>query len=144
MSHTATSYVYFLGGWVGWRGFSLSARVSTSETDGTYRSLLEEPGAIDAPVDSSSERGTKSEHTGTGFARNNTGPSTQHLDGGGSEGHSSPTDPFVYDLYQGPLDLGGWSCTDDDMDEYLDVLARSTGEPPVGDAGINAGPDYHV
>ena len=39
-----------------------------------------------------------SEHTGIGFARNNTGPSAQHLDGGGSEGRSSPFDPFVYDL----------------------------------------------
>ena len=35
--------------------------------------------AADAPVDSSSERGAKSEHTGTGFARNNTDPSNQHL-----------------------------------------------------------------
>ena len=29
VSHTATSCVYFLGGWVGWRGFSLPARVSS-------------------------------------------------------------------------------------------------------------------
>ena len=67
------------------------------------------PQATDAPVDSSSERGAKSEHTGTGFTSNNTGPSAQHLDGGGSEERSSPFDPFVYDLYQGSLDLGDWS-----------------------------------
>ena len=52
----------------------------------------------DALVDSASEGGAESEHTGIGSARNNTGPSAQHLDGGGSEGRSSPFDPFVYDL----------------------------------------------
>ena len=100
--------------------------------------------AADAPVDRSSERRAKSEHTGTGFAKNNTDLSTQHLDDGGNEEHSSPMDPFVYDLYQGPLDLGGWSCTNDDMDEYLEFLPRSAGEPPVDDAGIDTGSDYHV
>ena len=100
--------------------------------------------AADAPVDISSERGAKSEHTGTGFTRNKTDPSTQHLDNGGNEEHLSHMDPFVYDLYQGPLDLGGWSCTDDDIDEYLELLQRSAGGPPVGDAGIDTGSDYHV
>ena len=52
----------------------------------------------DALVDSASKGGAESEHTGIGFARNSTGPSAQHLDGGGSEGRSSPFDPFVYDL----------------------------------------------
>ena len=28
------------------------------------------------------------------------------------------------------------------MDEYLDFLAESAGEPPVSDAGIDPGPDY--
>ena len=35
----------------------------------------------DAPVDSAIKGGAESEHTGTGLARNNTGPSVQHLDG---------------------------------------------------------------
>ena len=100
--------------------------------------------AADAPVDRPSERGAKSEHTGTGFTNNNTDPSTLHLDDGGNEEHSSPMDPFVYDLYQGPFDLGGWSCTDDDMDEHIQFSPRSAGEPPVGDAGIDTGSDYHV
>ena len=52
----------------------------------------------DALVDGASEGGAESEHTGIGFARNNAGPAAQHLDGGGSEGRSSPFDPFVYDL----------------------------------------------
>ena len=52
----------------------------------------------DALVDSASEGGAESEHTGIGFARNSTGPSAQHLDGGGSEGRSRLFDPFVYDL----------------------------------------------
>ena len=30
------------------------------------------------------------------------------------------------------------------MDEYLDFLAESAGEPPVSDAGIDLDPDYHV
>ena len=35
----------------------------------------------DAPVDSAIKGGAESEHTGTGLAKNNTGPSVQHLDG---------------------------------------------------------------
>ena len=100
--------------------------------------------ACDARVDSASEGGVESEHTGIGFARKNTGPSAQHLGGGGSEGHSSPFDPFVYDIYQGQLVLGDWSCTDKSMDEYLDFLAGSAGDPPVGDVVIETGPDYNV
>ena len=30
------------------------------------------------------------------------------------------------------------------MDEYLDFLAESAGEPPVSYAGIDLDPDYHV
>ena len=48
------------------------------------------PQATDAPVDGSSERGAKSEHTGTGLTRNNTGPSAQHLDGGAARGVQVP------------------------------------------------------
>ena len=101
--------------------------------------------ACDARVNSTSEGGgVESEHTGIGFARNNTGPSAQHLGGGGSEGHSSSFDPFVYDIYQGQLGLGDWSCTDNAMDEYLDFLAGSAGDPPVSDVVIETGPDYNI
>ena len=69
-------------------------------------------------MDSASEVGVESEHTDIGFARNNTGPSAQHLGGGGSEGHPSPFDPFVYDIYQGQHGLEDyWSCTDNAMDK---------------------------
>ena len=100
--------------------------------------------ACDARVDSVSEGGVESEHTGIGFARNNTGLSAQHLGGGGSEGHSSPFDPFVYDIYQGQLGLGDWSCTDNAMDEYLDLLAGSARDPSMSDVVIETGPDYNV
>ena len=30
------------------------------------------------------------------------------------------------------------------MNEYLDFLAESANEPPVSDAGIDSGPDYHI
>ena len=99
----------------------------------------------DAPGDSAIEGGAESEHTGTGFARNNTGPSAQHLDGWGSEGRLNLFGPFAYDLSQGQPGLGDWSCTDNVMDEYnLDFLAESAGEPPVSDAGIDSGPGYHA
>ena len=42
--------------------------------------------ADDARVDSASEGGAESEYIGVRFARSNTGPSAQHVDGGGSEG----------------------------------------------------------
>ena len=100
--------------------------------------------ACDARVDSASEGGVESEHTGIGFTRNNTGPSAQHLGGEGSEGHSSPFDPSVYGIYQGQLGLGGWSCTDNAMDEYLDFLAGSARDPPVSDVVIETGPDNNV
>ena len=100
--------------------------------------------ACDARVDSASEGGVESEHIGIGFARNNTGPSAQHLGGGGSEGHPSPFDPFVYDIYQGQLGLGDWSCIDNAKDEYLDFLAGSAGDTPVSDVVIETGPDYNV
>ena len=47
VSHTATSGVYALPsrGGFGWHGFSLPTRVSSRETDGACRSLLDEPGA---------------------------------------------------------------------------------------------------
>ena len=95
-------------------------------------------------VDSASEGQTESEYTGIRFARNTTGPSTQHLDGGGSEGRSSPLDPFAYDLCQGQLDLDDLSCPDNVMDEYLDFMAGSAGERPVSDAGIDTGLGYYV
>ena len=95
-------------------------------------------------MDSASEGEVESEHTGIGFARNNTGPSAQHLDGGGSEGHSSPFDPFVYDIYQGQLGLGDWSCTDNAMDKYLDFLAGGAGDLPVSDVILETGPDDNV
>ena len=43
--HATTSGVYSLpsGGGFGWHGFSLSTCVSSRETDGAYRSLLDEP-----------------------------------------------------------------------------------------------------
>ena len=96
-------------------------------------------------MDSASERGAESEHSGIELVRNcNTGPSAQHLDGENSGGRSSPFDPFAYDVCQGKLGLGDWSCTYNILDEYLAFVARSAGEPPVSDAGIDAGPDYHV
>ena len=95
-------------------------------------------------MDSASEGGVESKHTGIGFTRNNTGPSAQHLGGGGSEGHSSPFGPFVCDIYQGQLGHGDWSCTDKAMDWYLDFLAESAGDPPVSDVVIETGPDYNV
>ena len=98
----------------------------------------------DALGDSAIEGGAESEQSGTGFAKNNTGPSAQHLGGWGSEGRSSPFDPFAYHIYQGQLGLVDWSCTDNAMDEYLDFLAGSAGKPSVSDAGIDTGPDYHV
>ena len=48
---------------------------------------------------------------GVRFARSNIDPSAQHVDGGGSEGHSNPFDPFTYDLRQRQLGLEDWSCT---------------------------------
>ena len=103
------------------------------------------PLAGDARVGSASEGGAESEHTGIEFTRNsNTGPSGQHLDGGGSDGRSSPFDPFAYDCCQGQLGLGGWSCTYNVMDEYLVFVTGSAGDPPESDAGIDTGPNYHV
>ena len=45
--HIVTSCIYLLppGSWVGWRGLSLPVRVFSRATDGSHRSLLDEPGA---------------------------------------------------------------------------------------------------
>ena len=62
------------------------------------------PLAGDGRVDSASEGGAESEHTGSRFARNNnTGPFAQHLNGEGSEERSSPFDLFAYDRFKGQL-----------------------------------------
>ena len=95
-------------------------------------------------MDRASENGADSEHTGIGFARNKTGSSAQHLDGGDSQGRSSPFDPFAYDYCHGELGLGDWFYKYDFMDEYLDFLAGSAGDPPVRDTGIDTAPDNHV
>ena len=68
---------------------------------------------------------------------NSTGPSAQHLDGGGSERRSSLFDPFTYDLCQGQLGLEDWSCTDNVLNDYLDFLWGIAGEPPVSGNGID-------
>ena len=107
----------------------------------------------DARVDSAGDGGAESEHIGIGFARNNsTGPFAQYLHGEGSEERISPSELFAYGRFKGQLGharsnsygVGYWSCTDNVMNNYLDFLEGSGGEPPVSDVGIDAGPDYRV
>ena len=110
------------------------------------------PLAGDGRVDSASEGGAESEHTGTRFARNNnTGPFAQHLNGEGSEERSNPFDLFAYDRFKGQLGharsnsygLGDWSCTDKVTDENLYFLGGVC-EPPGSDVSIDTGSVYRV
>ena len=68
-------------------------------------------------------------------------PHTAALGGADSE---DVFDAFAYDLYQGQLDLGDWSCADKVLDEYFYFLGGSAGGPSVSDAGIDSGPGYRV